>query len=207
LRFADDIILLATCKKQLKQMLSDLSIAAGKVGLELHMGKTKIFINLGLTGSVEIDGTRIGIVNSTEYLGRLLSFEDTHKVEIDSRVSKGWKKFMTLKNELISKHYPLKHRLKLFDSTVTAVVLYGSGTWTMTADLQRKLRTTQRRMLRWMIGVGRLRKQVEVKDESSSSDESTSSIHDEGHDEEGCEAADWVDWIQRATRIAEDGAS
>ena len=40
LRFADDVLLVAKSIKVLKQMLADLSVAAGEVGLELHMGKT-----------------------------------------------------------------------------------------------------------------------------------------------------------------------
>jgi hypothetical protein len=208
LRFADDIILLATSRSQLKQMLGDLSAAAITVGLELHMGKTKVLNNSGASGSVEVQGSSIDIVDTTEYLGRYLSFDEMHTVEVDSRISKAWKKFMVLKGELCSRHYPLKHRLKLFDSTVTAVVLYGSGTWTMTAELQRKLQTTQRRMLRWMIGVGRLRKKREVaEDESDSGDESATdesgSLHDERDEGDDSEVEDWVEWIKRATRIAE----
>ena len=45
LRFADDIILLAKSIKVLRRMLEDLRAAAGEVGLELYMGKTKIFAN------------------------------------------------------------------------------------------------------------------------------------------------------------------
>ena len=205
LRFADDLIVLATSRRQLKQMLCDLSAASISVGLELHMGKTKILSNSGATGYIEINGSRICIVDSTEYLGRLLSFTDTHRVEVDSRIGKAWRKLMTLKNELCSKHYPLKHRLKLFESTVTAVALYGSGAWTMTADLQRKLKTTQRRMLRWMIGVGRLKKRAEVEEDASGSPSESSLSFEEEEDSEKdeSEVENWVDWIKRATTIAE----
>ena len=42
LRFADDILLLATSRKDVEEMLVDLSTAANKAGLQIHMGKTKI---------------------------------------------------------------------------------------------------------------------------------------------------------------------
>lgn len=41
-------------------------------------------------------------------------------------------KIMALRSELTSKHYPLKHRVRLFDGTVTPTMLYGSATWTLT---------------------------------------------------------------------------
>jgi hypothetical protein len=148
-------------------------------------------------------------VEETEYLGRLLSFKNTHRVEVESRIAKAWRKFMSLKSALCSKHYPLKQRMKLFESTVTAVVLYGSCTWTMTADLEKRLRSTQRRMLRWIIGVGRKTAQHNQVGRCSSenSSSSTTSAEDEppdeeiGEDEQGGET--WVEWVQRATRIAE----
>ena len=62
LRFADDLIILATSRKQLKSMLLDLSSAAEVVGLELHMGKTKILTNSESAGSIEIKGAQVPIV-------------------------------------------------------------------------------------------------------------------------------------------------
>ena len=100
LRFADDVILLATSKNQLKQMIHDLSIAAEEVGLELHMGKTKILTNQEKTGSVEVRGARIDIVEETEYLGRRLTLKDTHATKVRNRVTKALEKFMALKQKL-----------------------------------------------------------------------------------------------------------
>ena len=45
--------------------------------------------------------------------------------------------------------------MKLFESTVTPAVLYGSSCWTMWADTERLLRTNRRRMLRLMVGARR----------------------------------------------------
>ena len=40
LLFADDLLLVASSKKQIKRMLEDLVTSAREVGLEIHMGKT-----------------------------------------------------------------------------------------------------------------------------------------------------------------------
>ncbi len=42
LRFADDVLLLAASKRQLKNMLGQLVAATREVGLEFQMGKTKV---------------------------------------------------------------------------------------------------------------------------------------------------------------------
>ena len=114
-------------------------------------------------------------------MGRNLSFANSTDVEIENRISTAWKKFGIWKEELTCKSYPLPHRLRLFDSTVTPTVLYGSCTWTMTASKMKRLQTTQRRMLRLMIGHERRRI---------------------GDSDFALET--WVDWVQRATRKAED---
>ena len=54
---------------------------------------------------------------------------------------------MAHKRELCGSHYSLRDRLRLFGATITSSVLYGSSTWAMTAERERKLRTTQRKML------------------------------------------------------------
>jgi hypothetical protein len=45
LRFADDLLLIATSLPQISDMIADLSKEAGQVGLQLHGGKTKILHN------------------------------------------------------------------------------------------------------------------------------------------------------------------
>ena len=51
--------------------------------------------------------------------------------------------------------YPLRKRLRLFGATVSRSFLYAAGTWTLTEERARKIRTAQRRMLRAMLGQGR----------------------------------------------------
>ena len=91
LQFADDVVLLATSKQTLRTMISDLKHAAMQVGLELHMGKTKVLTNTGAAGYSDVARDRVDIVESTEYLGRTLSFRDSQPVEVGSRIKKGMK--------------------------------------------------------------------------------------------------------------------
>ena len=59
-----------------------------------------------------------------------------------------WRKFYALKQELTSRRYSLSDRLRLCEGVVTPTLLYGCEAWTMTTEIENRLRRTQRHMLR-----------------------------------------------------------
>ena len=142
LRFADDLIIFASSAEQLHTMVEELAGAVYKFGLEIHFGKTKILSNVrdeerGGRKSFEVKGKTVEYVSyggSVEYLGRLFSFGDLHEAEMAHRIRKGWGKFMGNKDILCNNVFPLGDRLRLWEATVTATVLYGSDAWTMTKN-------------------------------------------------------------------------
>jgi hypothetical protein len=132
LRFADDVVLIASSKYQVTRMLEDLMTAAADTGLQIHLGKTKILSNSSTNngGSLMASGRKIDIVpysGSTEYLGRLLTLDALHDTETSYRLQKGWNKFFAYKDELCGKHISIKDKFKLFNAVVTPTVLYGSA--------------------------------------------------------------------------------
>ena len=210
LRFADDIILIASSSRQLKRMLLDLSTACSVVGLRLHAGKTKILCNsiaraTGHPQHMQLHDSRVEVLpleDGTMYLGRLLSFHDYHDVELRHRLKRAWAKFHSLREELCSRSYSLKHRLHLLESVVTPTVLYSAGSWTMRTAREKMLRKTQRQMLRAMTRIAR---QTVGQDQANDSDGSFND--DPGEDTEVDEAEllePFVDWLRRATHISED---
>ena len=107
---------------------------------------------------------------------------------------------------MLNHHVPIKWRLRLFDATVSASVLYGSSCWTMTSDREQRLRTAQRRMLRLTVGSRRVPKTATATRSDSSSDTTTSveEIGSEEEDEQVLVGETWVEWLIRTTSIAED---
>ena len=73
-------------------MLEDLVIFARDVGLEIHMGKTKVLTNENIekSSSLRIDGDKdVEILQdsaSREYLGRKLCFGALHDAEVYARL-------------------------------------------------------------------------------------------------------------------------
>ena len=91
------------------------------------------------------------------YLGHMITFRELMVTELQHRIKAAWATFTHHRQELTNKNYPLSHRLRLFNATVTPTVLYASGTWTLTEAMGRQLNTTQRRMLRLIINAPRRR--------------------------------------------------
>ena len=105
-------------------MMGDLQGAAGRVGLKMHMGKTKVLSNVqdrddgGDWDRLDVEGNAVQILGygeGTTYLGRCLCMENPHMQEIKHRASKAWGKFWSLKSLLCTKAYLLHQRLKLFE--------------------------------------------------------------------------------------------
>jgi len=214
LRFADDVLLVARTQKQLSQTLCDVRESVSKFGLELHPEKTKVLTNTGRkTGrgrdhKMIIDDLTIEILpmdGYVKYLGRHISFDRPMQTEIEHRVRCAWAKFASFKQELTNKHYPLRDRLKLFDSVVTPTMLYGSSSWVLTKTTEQLLTRTQRRMLRMVLGSGRRRLVVETAATSSHDVDSQCDEQVNGEttsDEDHLET--WVDWLKRTTHYIED---
>ena len=166
LRFTDGVLLFAQTLPQLTKMLQDISTEAMKVGLELHPDKTKILHNQQHRRTrqqpeqTNVNGMNIEILpysSSQKYLGRRFTFQDPMRNEIESRIAAGWRKFCLLKHELTTKTYSIKDRLRLFHGTITPTILYGCSSWTLTGELENRLRRTQRQMLRMIINPPRRR--------------------------------------------------
>ena len=163
LRFADDVILVAQQRSDIRKMLLDLRQTATKYGLKIHMGKTKVMTwNALVNGSsqVALGDDFVEILDECQaerYLGRSLCFAQSQEAEFKNRVAAGWGSFHKHKGELCNKFYRLAYRAKLFDSVVTPTVLYGSAAWGLTQGLEKKLTTVRRRMLRYVFRIHRKR--------------------------------------------------
>ena len=159
-------------------------LEAKKVGLEIHIGKTKILNNgIGFGQNVKqvvVNGRNIEVLSRKEgtlYLGRLLTLNQVHEVELKHRISQAWKKFGVYRCELVDKNIPLYQRLRLFHAVITPSVLYGSGAWVMSKTMEMELQTAQRKMLRAIFCKGRTK-----------------------YEDDTLEP--WVDWKIRATHEA-----
>ena len=169
LRFADDVMLFATSKEQIRKMLCDFKKATEKVGLRIHRDKTKILSNQSTINSDTQQHIEVGdmsieiltIIESVKYLCQRISFCQQETIEIKSWIRAAWATFHKYRRELTSKNYMLKHRRRLFDATVSPIICYAAGTWAPNKEHARIIQSTQRKMLRLIIQTERKYKKIE----------------------------------------------
>ena len=80
---------------------------------------------------------------SVKYFGQKISFHHQETTEIKSRIRAAWATFHKYRQELTSKKYMLKFRLRLFDATVSPTLCYAAGTWTPSREHERMIQSTQ----------------------------------------------------------------
>ena len=213
LRFADDVLVTGRSLQQLSNMLLLLQAESSISGLQLHPEKTKILSSTNRGNRpgqkhVRVGDMKIEILargDKIKYLGKQITFENGTQVELSNRIKAAWAKFMQYKQELTKKTYSLSDRLRLFESVVSPTVLYGSEAWTLTAEMTRLLRTTQRRMLRAVLGQGRRRMQTapetpDDRDDTDSEDPLDAALEEDRRDE----LEPWLDWVKRVTHNVEN---
>ena len=135
LRFADDIIIFASTKEELQQMLVELNEASKSVGLHMNFCKTKIMSNKYIENadqSLEVENQQIEEVQHYIYLGQQISLHDSSKEnEIKRRITLGWQAFGRASSVFKNKKIPIILKRKVYDQCVLPTVTYGAETWNL----------------------------------------------------------------------------
>uniref|UniRef100_A0A8R1ECA0 Reverse transcriptase domain-containing protein n=1 Tax=Caenorhabditis japonica TaxID=281687 RepID=A0A8R1ECA0_CAEJA len=157
LRFADDIVLVASNPKAASLMIQELVGMCGKVGLRMNTNKTKVMRNKFASQSpVNVTHnnvtTCIEEVNEYVYLGRLLNHNNELEPELHRRRRAAWAAFNNIKNTTDALSFP-RIRAQLFDSIVLPALTYGSEVWTFTQALSERVRVTHAALERRLVGI------------------------------------------------------
>ena len=156
LRFADDVLVMAATLNQLEKMIADFQKSTETQGLEIHPSKTPILKNPE-NKQAERNRDRRDACRDTssrekvKLLEQMITSVDQETTEVQHRIRCAWSAFATL----TSQSYLPRHRSHQFDAVVTPKVTYGAGTCATTKEHEKMLRTTQRKMLRLIIGTKR----------------------------------------------------
>ena len=157
LRFADDIDAIAGNENELRDLVEKLDTAASNYGMEISAEKTKIMHNdsAGITNEIKVKGQPLSTVNSFKYLGATIS-DDGSKPEVLSRIAQATAALARLKTIWNNKKIKLASKIRLLRSLVISVFLYACETWTLTADLERRIAAMEMRCYRRLLGISYL---------------------------------------------------
>lgn len=157
LRFADDLVILATTKDELEQMLNDLDTESRKIGLTMNTSKTKALTN-SIEEPIVVNNHLIEYVQEYTYLGQIISHKDLTTIEIETRIGNAWKRYWSFKELMKNKETNIYIKRKLFNTCVLPVLTYGCQTWALTKAHLKKLEVCQRSMERSMLAIRKLDK-------------------------------------------------
>jgi len=99
------------------------------------------------------DGTAIERVEKFCYLGDMINVEGGAEMALITRLCKAWSKFRERSPLLTSTSVPLKVKGKIYKVCVRSCLLYGSETWAIRKEMERKMECAEMRMIRRMCKV------------------------------------------------------
>ena len=148
---------MADSEEQLQERLLKWQECLEKYGLKMSAKKTETMV-CGKSGEEQVNirdmhGEELKQVKSFKYLGSLINNKGGCEKEVQARVSANWIKWREVKTVLNDKRMPMILKAKIYTTMVKPVMTYCSECWGLKKKDERKLNTTEMRMLRMMLGV------------------------------------------------------
>ena len=144
IRFADDTDGLAGDEQELADLVNRLDNTSASYGMKISAEKTKLMTNNtnGISKKITVNGKKIETVSKFKYLGSVIADEGS-KSEIISMIAHTTAAMTRLKPIWKDKNITLRSKIRLMGSVIVSICLYACETWTLTAELQRRLQTME----------------------------------------------------------------
>ena len=122
--------------------------------MEISAKKTKLMTNntSSINTEIKVNGQKLETVTSFKYLGSVIADEGS-KPEILSRIAQATAALTRLKPVRIDKSISLNSKIRLMRSLVTTIFLHASESWTLTAELQRRIQAMEMRCYRKILHI------------------------------------------------------
>ena len=152
--FADDIDGLAGQEQELVKLVNHLEEASTAYGMQINAEKTQLMTNNtnGISTDNTIDNKKLETVRSFKYLGAIISDEGS-KPELLSRIAQTTAAVTKLKVIWNDKNIAISSKIRLMRSLAMFIFLYACETWTITADIERRIQALEMRCFRKLLGI------------------------------------------------------
>ena len=135
LRYADDTTLMTESEQELKSLLMKVKEESGKVGLKLHIQKTKIMASSPII-SWQIDGETVA---DFIFGGSKITADSDCSHEIKRRLLLGRKVMTNLGSIFKRRDFTLPTKVRLVKAMVFPVVVYGCESWAVKKAERRRI--------------------------------------------------------------------
>ena len=106
----------------------------------------------GISTDITIDSKKLETARSFKYLGSIVSDEKS-KPEVLSRIAQTTAAVTKLQVIWNYKNIAISSKVRLMRSLVMSIFLYASETWTITADIERRIQALEMRCFRKLHGI------------------------------------------------------
>ncbi|XP_043922942.1 uncharacterized protein LOC122798228, partial [Protopterus annectens] len=149
LDYADDLALISHSQQQMQNKTNLVAVTALEVGLNINNLKTKILkLNSTNTNPITLQGKPLEEVQSFTYLGSIIDKQGGSEADVRARIGKARAAFIQLNRVWKTRELSLINKIRLFNSNVKSVLLYGTETWGLNKTTTKKLQTFTNSCLR-----------------------------------------------------------
>ena len=136
-------------QKKLANLVERLDKASTAYGMEISAKKTKLMKNntSGINTEIKMNGQRLETVTSFKYLSSTITAEGS-KPDIHSRTAQAMAALTRVNPVWTYKSISLSSKIRLMRSLVTSIFLYACESWTLKAELQRRIQAMEMRCYR-----------------------------------------------------------
>ncbi|VDP78326.1 unnamed protein product [Schistosoma curassoni] len=140
LDFADELAILSHTHEQMQIKTASVAAVSASVGLSIHKGKTKVLkFKPENSNPITLDGETLEDVEPLTYLGSIIDEQGGSDADINARTGKARVAFIQLDNISNSKQFSTNTKVRIFNTNVKAVLLYGAETWRTTTTIIKKV--------------------------------------------------------------------
>ena len=153
-RFAVDIVVNAEEEEEAGVLINRLDRTTTMYKMEIGPDKTKVMTNNpnGFQREIKIKGQSLEEVENFKYLGVIISNEGS-KSEILSRIAQTTAALSRLKLKWRDKIISLASKVKLMRTLILSTFLYACKSWTLTADIERRIQALEMRCYRRLLNI------------------------------------------------------
>ena len=155
LLYADDAAIVAHDNDTLQHMMNNLSEACKLFSLTISVKKTETLSQgTEMPANITLNGEALKNVDKFTYLGSTISASLNLDEELNSRIGKAATAFSKLgKRAWENKMLTIKTKVMIYQACVLTALLYGSESWTLYSNQEKKLNSFHMRCLRKLLKI------------------------------------------------------
>ena len=139
LRYADDIILLATSEAELQELVDRLDQVSRRYSLLINVDKTKVMASDGIACRILIQNELLDQMDTFPCLESLNTEEGECTTEFRTRLSRGQAIGASLQKIWKIHSIPISTKIRLMKALVWPVATYGCEIWTLGKNEETRL--------------------------------------------------------------------